>query len=80
MGDNEEEDPQGVSSSKHNSPHGRSGTRSTGPVTGRPGAQAGPTGPVTGQRQFSQKCVILPRFAPILCVNVCECSYDDMYI
>ena len=80
MGDNEEEDPKGYPLPKHNQPRGRSGAQSTGPGAGWSGPEAGPTGPETGQAQTAQFCFVLPRFAPILCVNVCECSDDDMYI
>ena len=48
-GGSEEEDPQRVTSSPLNQPHGRFAARLTGPGAGWPGAEAGPTGPETSQ-------------------------------
>ena len=80
VGGSEEEDPPRGNFLPLNQPHGRSGARLTGPGAGCPGASAGPTGPETGQNYSAQFCLVLPRFAPHLCVNVYECSDDDMYI
>jgi hypothetical protein len=80
LGKNEEDDPKGYPPQTHIRPRGRSGARLTGPGAGWPSAKAGPTGPETGQGIFCPVLSSLPLFAPILCVNVYECSDDDMYI
>jgi hypothetical protein len=62
--------------------------RAAGRAPGRPGLE--PAGPAQRPVQPGQRparafffCPVLsslPLFAPILCVNVYECSDDDMYI